>query len=117
LRFRYIVPVDVASRLRQLRRRSGLTQAELAERTGISQSVLSLYERGHRRPSAEVFLHLVDSLGFRLDFVARLPAARSAMAPELVGRVLPDLLGLADALPAGDPGPLSFPRLPIGHRR
>ena len=40
-----------AERIRLLRKMSGLSQFELASKTGINNSVLSSYERGHRRPS------------------------------------------------------------------
>lgn len=37
--------------LRDARERAGLTQAQLAERAGVTQGLLSAYERGVRRPS------------------------------------------------------------------
>ena len=48
---------DFASLLRRYRRRSGLTQEELAERAGLSAASVSLLERGitlapQRAPSA-----------------------------------------------------------------
>jgi transcriptional regulator with XRE-family HTH domain len=39
-------------RLRELRRRAGLTQAQLAERAGRTRQHVSLLERGLRRPEA-----------------------------------------------------------------
>ena len=45
----YIAPVDektIARRLRELRKRRGLTQVELAGKVGIDQTLLSTYERG-----------------------------------------------------------------------
>ena len=37
--------------LRRARVRAGLTQQELAERAGVAQSVISVYESGQRQPS------------------------------------------------------------------
>lgn len=46
---KYVTPVDeqtIAKRLRALRKARGLTQAEIADRLGIPQTLLSEYERG-----------------------------------------------------------------------
>lgn len=46
---RYIAPVDertIARRLRELRKRRGKTQAEMATTLGIDQTLVSAYERG-----------------------------------------------------------------------
>jgi transcriptional regulator with XRE-family HTH domain len=46
---RYIAPVDektIARRLKELRKRRGKTQAELATTLGIDQTLVSAYERG-----------------------------------------------------------------------
>jgi transcriptional regulator with XRE-family HTH domain len=37
--------------IREARKRAALTQAQLAARSGIAQSVISDYERGKREPS------------------------------------------------------------------
>lgn len=45
----YIAPVDektIARRLRELRKRRGKTQAEMAAALGIDQTLVSAYERG-----------------------------------------------------------------------
>ena len=52
--------------LRQARRSAGLSQAELAARAGITQSVISAYESGHRQPSLPVLAGLVDAAGYEL---------------------------------------------------
>ena len=56
-----------ADMLRYLRKREGLTQHELAERTGISRSRICNYENGFREPdfvTAEVF---ADFFNVNLD--------------------------------------------------
>ena len=46
------------SRLKLLRKTSGFTQAEFAEKLGIGQTYLSEIERGHRNPAPSFFLSL-----------------------------------------------------------
>ena len=53
--------------LRAARRRAGLTQAELAARAGMTQSVISAYESGHRHPALSTLASLVEAAGFDLD--------------------------------------------------
>jgi uncharacterized protein len=49
------------------RRRSGLTQAELARRAGMPRSVVNAYERGNRQPGVDALARIVAAAGFRLD--------------------------------------------------
>jgi hypothetical protein len=57
--------------LRAARRRAGLSQAELARRAGIAQSVVSVYESGRRQPSVPTLGALVSAAGFELQFELR----------------------------------------------
>jgi transcriptional regulator with XRE-family HTH domain len=53
--------------VREARRRAGLTQRELAERVGSTQSSVARLESGRTAPSFESVLHLVRACGFDLD--------------------------------------------------
>jgi predicted nucleotidyltransferase len=53
--------------LREARRRAGLSQAELAARTGVAQSVISVYESGRRQPALPTLAALIKATGFDLD--------------------------------------------------
>jgi transcriptional regulator with XRE-family HTH domain len=64
---------EVASRLRELRARRGLTLAALSEATGISRSTLSRLESGQRRPSLELLLPLADAYQVPLDDMVGAP--------------------------------------------
>lgn len=62
--------------LRDARRRAGLTQQQLAGRAGVTQSVISAYESGHREPALTTLAALVEASGFELDVrLRRQPAA------------------------------------------
>jgi predicted nucleotidyltransferase/DNA-binding XRE family transcriptional regulator len=85
------VPVidSASSLLREARRRAGLTQAQLAGRASVTQSVISAYESGRREPSLPVLLGLIGATGHVLDgsLVASEPAGPVPMAGPLGRRV------------------------------
>jgi predicted nucleotidyltransferase/DNA-binding XRE family transcriptional regulator len=49
--------------LRRARLGAGISQAELAFRAGVAQSVISAYEAGRRQPSLPTLARLIDSAG------------------------------------------------------
>lgn len=57
-------PVVAAEIIRDARSRAGLTQVQLAARAGVTQSVISTYENGHREPSLAALQRLVRAAGF-----------------------------------------------------
>ncbi|MFF2222877.1 helix-turn-helix domain-containing protein [Streptomyces globisporus] len=63
----------VGPRLRELRRRHGMTLAELAERTGINESTLSRLEGGTRKPTLEMLLPLAEVHAVPLDELVGAP--------------------------------------------
>lgn len=68
--------------LRDARRRAHLTQAELAERAGTTQSVISAYEAGHRQPALSTLAGLIAATGFDLDVKVR---SRRRPVDQLIG--------------------------------
>lgn len=86
--------------------RSGLSQAELARRAGMTRSVVNVYLRGHREPGAEALARLAAASGFELDLVERRPP----VDPQRAGDILVQVLELAEALPfAPKDGPAVSP--------
>ena len=53
---------QLAQRIRAFRKLKGLTQQELAERTGISLAVLGASERGNRRAEEQMLVQIADVL-------------------------------------------------------
>jgi transcriptional regulator with XRE-family HTH domain len=91
----------------QIRRVSGLSQAELARRTGMQRSVLSAYERGRRQPSVAALARVAAAAGLELQLA---PAADQA-AVEHAGKVLAQVLDLAEQLPYRPRKELAYPPL------
>src|SRR5690606_7888733 len=65
------------------RKEAGLTQAELAERMGRQQSIISEIESGRRSPRLDTLAAAARALGLelRVDFVAPSPAPEAPRAP------------------------------------
>lgn len=57
--------------IERARRGSGLSQRELARRSGTSQPTLSTYERGGKSPTLAVVERLVQTSGYDLDLTPR----------------------------------------------
>lgn len=99
--------------LRAARERAGLTQSELADRSGTSQATISAYESGTKEPSVATLERLLAAAGARLTVQAGAPAAvvPSAAQHARAARTLLDVLALAEALPTRHQPHLRFPRL------
>lgn len=77
---------EAGTLLRRARRGAGLSQAELAARAGISQSVISAYESGHRQPAVPTLAALIDAAGYDLVLRARRQPGRLAALSGPLGR-------------------------------
>jgi hypothetical protein len=51
-----------------------LSQVELADRAGVTQSVISAYESGRRQPSLPTLTALVEAAGYDLEIILQEPA-------------------------------------------
>ncbi len=77
---------SAASLLREARQSAGLSQAELARRAGVTQSVISAYESGSRQPSLPTLARLVAAAGCDLDVQVRRPGSRLRRLTGPLGR-------------------------------
>lgn len=57
---------DIIKKLRQER---GLSQQELAQKTGLSASSIGMYEQGRRKPSFEVLQLFADTFNVDIDYL------------------------------------------------
>jgi HTH-type transcriptional regulator/antitoxin HipB len=64
--------MEIAFAIAEARARAGLSQAELAERLGTTQSVISRWESGRGEPSARSMRKIAEATRSRLH-VALLP--------------------------------------------
>ena len=67
----YDVASDISELLVSIRKEIGISQRQLAEKTGVPQANISKIENGHYLPSLAILKRLADGLGRRLviDFV------------------------------------------------
>jgi DNA-binding XRE family transcriptional regulator len=58
--------MELAFQLAEARRRAGLSQAELAQRMGTSQSTIARLENGRGLPSARTLTRFAEATGARI---------------------------------------------------
>lgn len=78
--------VDLGHKLKSLRLQHKLTQAELAQKLGLTKSVVSAYETSLRLPSYDVLIHLAKIFNVSTDYLLGMENKREI-----------DLSGLSDA--------------------
>ncbi|MBQ3057677.1 MAG: helix-turn-helix transcriptional regulator [Clostridia bacterium] len=61
--------ITIGKKLLYLRKKSKLTQAELAEKLNYSDKAISKWEKGESLPSVEVFYKISKLYGVSLDFI------------------------------------------------
>jgi transcriptional regulator with XRE-family HTH domain len=60
---------DFGSRLRDLRKQSGLTQKEFGAKFGLAESTISGYESGSRTPDLEYIRKFAEFFGVTTDYL------------------------------------------------
>lgn len=59
----------LGARIAALRRRAGMSQAELAKRLKVSASAIGMYEQGRRQPAADTLVALGEIFGVSVDYL------------------------------------------------
>ncbi|MBT2594140.1 helix-turn-helix transcriptional regulator [Arthrobacter sp. ISL-72] len=71
-----VKPTRVTNSIRRLRfERGEMTQAELAERTGVTRQTIIAIEQGRYSPSLEMAFQIAHVLGVPLDDVFQYPGS------------------------------------------
>lgn len=70
---------------KRLRTSSKLTQAEMAEKLGISRSTIGMYETGAREPDFETLEKIADFFNVDIDYLLG-RTEKTAILPETIGR-------------------------------
>jgi transcriptional regulator with XRE-family HTH domain len=91
---------DLGARLAKLRKASGLSQLQLAEKLGVTQPLISRYEKGDRRMYDDLIIETAKALGVTPNDLLGV-APSKPIAPELqsVSRRMIKYLKKVEALP------------------
>ncbi|NQU36134.1 MAG: helix-turn-helix transcriptional regulator [Actinobacteria bacterium] len=86
--------MDSSAFLTDMREAAGLTQTQLAQRSGIARTVINAYEHGTREPSLKAARRLAIACGQKIE-------AQPAIDFDRNGQVLADVLDLAENIADG----------------
>ena len=88
----------LGDRIAALRRRAGLSQAELAQRLRISASAMGMYEQGRREPSVDTLVAMAEQLQVSTDYLLT-GRIRTVQEDEAMAQMLMDSIFPADGQP------------------
>ena len=84
----------VAKRLKEERRKAGLTQLELSMRAGVSQNMIAYIERGDRNPALRTVMKICNALNIRLsNLLNDIESPNESKGREDIKEEIRDLLG------------------------
>jgi transcriptional regulator with XRE-family HTH domain len=89
---------SLGQRLARIRKERGLTQKEVADRTGLIQALVSDYERGRLRLAADMIVRFAVALGITTDELLR-PKVRKTAPTRKISRKVLQRLERIDSLP------------------
>ncbi|MCL6637851.1 MAG: helix-turn-helix domain-containing protein [Alicyclobacillus sp.] len=108
--------MPIGERIAAARRKAGWSQAQLAQRAGISASSIAMYETGRRQPDARIVAKLAAALGVPAAELAGAPAAAAttpAPAQPLVEDSTPAAVPTASLPPHHTPDRTPNPAIPL----
>lgn len=86
--------VDFGSTLKTLRLKGNFTQAQLAQKLGLTKSVISAYETGLRLPSYDTLIHIAKIFNVSTDHLLGLEHKREIDLSGLSNEEINALLNL-----------------------
>ena len=90
--------VDFANVLKTLRLKENMTQAQLAQKLGLTKSVISAYETGLRLPSYDILIHIAKIFNVSTDYLLGLENKREIDLSGLTEDEISALLALIKAM-------------------
>ncbi|HET8655019.1 MAG TPA: helix-turn-helix domain-containing protein [Longimicrobiaceae bacterium] len=93
--------MDLGEKIKARRKALGLSQGELAERSGINPTHLSRLETGKYQPSVDVLKKLVEVLQVSADYLLQ-EDAPEPQEEEIRNKPLAEKIRLVDSLEAAD---------------
>ena len=81
--------VELGIKLREARKKAGLTQEQLAEKADIGVMYLGEIERGIKMPSMKIFIKLVEALDISADYILRneLPSGKQFVLDDITEKL------------------------------
>lgn len=89
--------INFGNRLRLLRTNKKLTQTQLAERVGVTKSMISSYETSMRLPSLDVLIKLSYELKVTTDYLLGIDPRNDLDIPSLTEKQKKAVLLMVDA--------------------
>ena len=90
--------VDFGKRLKELRKQSGMTHQQLADKLGITKSVVSYYELSERTPSPDVLKDLALIFRVSADYLLGIERSRTIDVSDLSDEAFcPLLMSMSEA--------------------
>lgn len=90
--------VDFGNVLKTLRLKENMTQAQLAQKLGVTKSVISAYETGLRLPSYDILIHISKIFNVTTDYLLGLENKREIDLSGLTEDEITALLELIKAM-------------------
>lgn len=90
--------VDFGNVLKTLRLKENMTQAQLAQKLGLTKSVISAYETGLRLPSYDILIHIAKIFNVSTDYLLGLENKREIDLSVLTENEITALLELIKAM-------------------
>lgn len=90
--------VNFGNVLKTLRLKNNMTQAQLAQKLGVTKSVISAYETGLRLPSYDILIHIAKFFNVSTDYLLGLENKREVDLSGLTDDEITALLALIKAM-------------------
>ena len=90
--------VDFGNTLKTLRLRKDMTQAQLANKLGLTKSVISAYETGLRLPSYDILIHIARIYNVSTDYLLGIEQKQEIDLSGLSQEEINALLNLINAM-------------------